>query len=123
MHRLADHVIDASREQIERIVQGFRFIHCDDGRGRTRFDFDRHFLPILEVSKEESLNRIDVRFRRCVDPLAEILGREACCGDALPAKPCRISMQYGFTFVDDDNHEGFPRIEPKLFPTTLRRNC
>ena len=108
MHRLADHVIDASRKQIERIVQGFRIIHCYDGRGRTRFDFDRHFLPILEVSKEERLHRIDIRLRRGVDPLAEILGREACRGDALPAKPCRISIQYGFTFVDDDNHEVSP---------------
>lgn len=112
VHRLADDIVDARREELERIAQGLGVVHRNDGCARTGPDLDRNFPPVLKIPKQEGFYGIDIRLGRSVDPLPEIGRREPGRGHAFAAKPGGVAVQDSFAFIDYDDH-GFPESQRK----------
>ena len=77
MNGLAHHIVDAGREEIERLFERVQFVHSDHWSARALADHARISLARFAVADEKGFDCAEVGLGDRADPFPEFVRTEA----------------------------------------------
>ena len=104
MDGLTDDVIDATGEEVERLLQGTLFREGDDRRPGTVADGGGESLAAVEIAEHEALDRIQIIVGSGTQPFAEFLAAEPLGREAFAPEGCGVAFRHDRAIVNHDIH-------------------
>jgi len=100
MERFAHHVVDASREQIQRLLETRRLVHGDHRSTGAVLDHLGIKPPVPAVPEEKCFDRDEVGVGHRCHPFLEFQRAKSGRRNAFAAKSACVTRCYNFTFVN-----------------------
>jgi hypothetical protein len=104
---LCQHIIEAKREEIERLSKSLRLDQADKGCPAARPNPRRNLTAILNRAQEETLDDGNIRIADEFKPFLELRGLDGNCGDALALETSNTPARHQRAVVQDNKHQ-FP---------------